>query len=251
MSAAICYDTTPRGAERANDLLSAASASSRARLQMLGKAARFHAGQSLFDDDEPADALFEITAGVIKLYKLLADGRCQVIDFLYPGELLGLSVGERYAYTAEAVGPAAARRYARKPFEAIVADDPALARRLMGRVSDELRAAQDHLLLLGRKSAGERVASFLLALAGRSEDDESLDIPMTRSDIADYLGLTTETVSRTFSQLKAQGIISILSMRRAAIRRRDVLHHAAQGEVALEGPMRPRTSAAQRAAWPV
>jgi CRP/FNR family transcriptional regulator len=175
---------------------------------------RFKAHEPLFAEGEPAAHVFNVTSGVVKLYKLMPDGRRQITGFLGVGDFLGMAVGETYAYTAEALSDAWVCRFPRARLEALLIEFPQLQRRLFAMASTELRAAQDQMLLLGRKTAKERLCSFLLYMSQRAvrsgEKASPIVLPMTRSDIADYLGLTIETVSRTLTQLKAEGLIDLL-----------------------------------------
>src|SRR4051812_15680455 len=151
--------------------------------------------RSLVNEGDPADHLFNVTTGAVKVYKLLPDGRQQITGFLFAGDFLGLSSNRRYAYSAEAVTPVTYCRFARAKLERLLADFPQMEHRLLGIASNELAAAQDQMLLLGRKTARERVASFIVLLARRAGNGPSdrVHVPMTRADIADYLGLTVET----------------------------------------------------------
>jgi CRP/FNR family transcriptional regulator len=148
---------------------------------------------------------------MLKLSKLLPDGRRQITGFLLPGDYLGLAFAERYICSAEAVTPVRLCRFPRSAFLALLDQFPALEKALLGRAATELAAAQKQMLLLGRKTARERVASFLLQLAERegADDGMAMDLPMTRTDIADYLGLTIETVSRTLTNLRKTGLIAL------------------------------------------
>ncbi|MDJ0683905.1 MAG: helix-turn-helix domain-containing protein [Alphaproteobacteria bacterium] len=165
-------------------------------------------------EGEVADSVFNVTAGAVELYKLLPDGRRQVTGFLFPGDFLGIAMNERYSYSSEAVGNTRLCRFPRKKLEAMLDRMPQLERRLLSMASNELIQAQDQMLLLGRKTAKEKLCSFLLNLskraASRGEDPSVVHVPMSRSDIGDYLGLTTETVSRNFTQLKTKGVIRLL-----------------------------------------
>lgn len=174
---------------------------------------RVPAGSILFSEGDEADGVFEVVSGTLRLYKVLVDGRRQIIGFVSGGQLLGLAPQREYLCTAEAVTPLTVRRYQRPAFERRIDEEPGLARRLLAAVSNELRMAQDQMVLLGRKSASERVASFLLSLAANEsgEYERHVDLPMGRGDIADYLGLTVETVSRTFTKLKTDGLIILPS----------------------------------------
>ncbi len=171
-------------------------------------------GDPLFHEADPSDYLFNVTAGVMKVYKLLPDGRRQVTGFLFPGDFLGLANSGSYAYSAEAVGPATLCRFPRRKLEALLERFPQLERRLLGLASNELAAAQEQMLLLGRKTAREKIATFLLMLSQRAkrrgQSGNPVSVLMSRTDIGDYLGLTTETVSRTFTQLKSAGTITLL-----------------------------------------
>jgi CRP/FNR family transcriptional regulator len=157
---------------------------------------------------------------MLGLYKLLADGRRQVVGFLVPGDFLGLAFGRTYVHTAEAITPVAACRFPRARFMGLLEEFPALERDILSRTSNELAAAQRQMLLLGRKTARERLASFLVDLAERSDADGGpLELPMGRADIADHLGLTIETVSRTFTGLRREGVIDLPSAHRLVVRK--------------------------------
>jgi CRP/FNR family transcriptional regulator len=119
----------------------------------------------IFVETEPAKNLFNVTDGVVKIFKTMADGRRQVTGFLFPGDFLGLVDSESYAYSAETVTQAKLCQFPRKQLEALLLELPNLEQRLLGMASHELVAAQDQMVLLGRKSARERVASFLLTLS--------------------------------------------------------------------------------------
>jgi CRP/FNR family transcriptional regulator len=190
------------------------------------------AGEVLFAEGDEADSIYEVVRGTVRLYKLLLDGRRLVTAFLSAGHLLGLALDGVWVYTAEAVTDVTVRRYKRTAFEHLIDEVPGLAKRLLAVTSDELRAAQERMLLLGRKSAMEKVASFLVLMAAQqgSDDAEEVAIPMTRSDIADYLGLTIGTVSRTLTKLIRQGVIAIQTADRIVIRDRDDLEALAAGK---------------------
>jgi len=188
---------------------------------------------SIFDEADPAEYVYTITAGTVKVYKLLGDGRRQITGFLFSGDFLGLTHNEAYAYSAEALAPTRLCRFRRRRLEALLVEIPHLEQRLLAMASHELAAAQDQMMLLGRKSARERVVSFILMLSdsatrhGRPGDPVFL--PMSRSDIADYLGLTTETVSRTVTLLKKQGLIELLDDKQIRLSRTSALREIAEG----------------------
>lgn len=173
-------------------------------------------GQAIFEESEPADYVYNIANGDVRLYKLLADGRRQITGFLRPGDFLGLVKQAEYAYGAEAIDSVELCCMRIVDLERLLRELPAVRDRLLDMSRDELAAAQEQMLLLGRKSAREKVLTFLLLRAKQQGDlDEvqsaALDLPMSRSDIADYLGLTIETVSRTFTALKEEGLIDLPS----------------------------------------
>jgi CRP/FNR family transcriptional regulator len=189
--------------------------------------------RSIFEEAEPADHVFNVTSGAVKIYKLLPDGRRQITGFLFPGDFLGLTHKESYAYSAEALAPTTLCRFPRRKLEALLDELPKLEQRLLGIASHELAAAQDQMMLLGRKSAKERVVSFLLMLsaaeARRGKPGNPVPLPMNRMDIADYLGLTIETVSRTFTQLKTQGLIQLMDEKLVRLAKPEALHEIATG----------------------
>lgn len=184
-------------------------------------------------EGDVADHLFNVTDGTVKVYKLLADGRQQITGFLFAGDFLGLSSLERYGYSAEAVTRVRYCRFPRRQLEQLLTDFPAMERRLLGIASNELAAAQDQMLLLGRKTARERVASILLMLSRRAARvgtrGDPVILPMTRSDIADYLGLTVETVSRTFTQLRKERIIELRGANVVRLSNREALEGLTEG----------------------
>lgn len=202
-----------------------------ARLAAIMSRVKFEPGRSIFDEGAPAEGVYTVTAGAVKVFKLLADGRRQVTGFLFPGDFLGLTHDDRYAYGAEVMTATSLCRFPRRGLEALLAEMPALEHRLLDMASHELAAAQDQMLLLGRKSARERLASFLLMLsegqARRGEERSPVSLPMSRADIADYLGLTSETVSRTFTQLKTQGLLQLPGEKEVSLVRPDALRSAA------------------------
>jgi CRP/FNR family transcriptional regulator len=215
--------------------LSVCNAIEDANLHRLAEIVTTHAvepHQTFVSEDEPADHLFNVTGGVVKVYKLLTDGRQQITGFLFPGDFLGLSSNQRYAYSAEAVTRVTYCRFARKKLEKLLADFPQMEHRLLGIASNELAAAQDQMLLLGRKTAREKVASFILFLSRRAahsgRKDNPVDVPMTRAEIGDYLGLTIETVSRTFTQLRKDTLIELPDPSRVRILDLDQIEQAAE-----------------------
>ncbi len=166
------------------------------------------AGKTIVIEGDPIDHYFRIVSGSVRLYKSVIDGRRQIIDFLGPNECFGLIGLSTHAYSAEAISDVVMIRYSRRRLDDSIEDEPALSNQLFRLACAELDQAQQRMLLLGRKSAEERLASFLIDLAGR-QDTNSLHLAMSRQDIADYLGLTIETVSRLFTRFKRAGLIDL------------------------------------------
>lgn len=175
--------------------------------------AQFPAGFTVFREGDTAEHVYSISRGAMKIYKLMSDGRRQIIGFLFSGDMLGLAFDGGYAYTAETVMPTQICRFAYRKLDALMEELPRLERKIFTMAVKELAAAQDQMLLLGRKTAKEKVATFLLTLSQRAGQrglpSSPVSLPMSRADIADYLGLTIETVSRTFTQLKREGVIGL------------------------------------------
>lgn len=203
------------------------------RLAEIIQTVRVEASQTVFGEGDAADTLYNVTSGTVKLYKLLPDGRRQITGFVTTGDFLGLAVNESYAYSAETVTACTLCRFPRRKMEALMDEFPKMQRRLFSMASNELAAAQDQMLLLGRKTAKEKICSFLIMLsqraARRGHKENPVYVPMSRADIADYLGLTTETVSRTFTQLKTVGTISLQEGNKVLIADLDAIYDMAEG----------------------
>jgi CRP/FNR family transcriptional regulator len=174
----------------------------------------FEAKETLFLQDEVATSVYNITCGMVRLYKLLPDGRRQIVGFMLPGDFIGLSLSERNGYSADAIDLVHACRFERCDFVSFVDEKPHLLRKLHGAATHELTVAQDHMVLLGRRSAEEKVASFLLTLRDRlvrlGSSAVTIPLPMTRQDVADYLGLTLETVSRVISKFGRERVLVVV-----------------------------------------
>jgi CRP/FNR family transcriptional regulator len=173
-------------------------------LTAINRLACFDAKAVLFLQDEPAQAVYNITEGAVRLLRLLPDGRRQIVGFALPGDFLGLSLADRYSFGAEAIDHVKACRFDRKTFADFVDAKPHLLRKLHGFATHELAVAQEQMVVLGRRRAEEKVAAFLIGLRNRwSRIDGArvhVPLPMSRQDIADFLGLTIETVSRIVSR---------------------------------------------------
>ena len=178
-------------------------------------------GQALFCEGDDADFIYEILEGVVRTSKLLSDGRRQVLSFGYPGDLVGLSHDQYYHSDCEAVCKVKLRVHHKNAFNASFRNEPEFGSKLLRFAAAEINNMQEHFIMLGRKSATERVASFLVVLldrVGEQRDRKTcFSLPMCRSDIADFLGLTIETVSRTLTKLRASGVIELPNKHRVCV----------------------------------
>jgi CRP/FNR family transcriptional regulator len=181
----------------------------------LGRHAHFAPCETVFAEEEMTTSFYNVLEGVLRLYKLLPDGRRQIVGFALPGDFLGMTVSGRNNFSADAIGPAEVCRFPKSSFLRFAEDKPNLLHRINELAVRELSYARDHMVLLGRRSAEEKVATFLIGwrdrLALQAKSSAILPLPMSRQDIADYLGLTIETVSRTFTKLERDGVIEIVS----------------------------------------
>jgi CRP/FNR family nitrogen fixation transcriptional regulator len=180
--------------------------------------------EEIYGEGEPADYVYQVMSGAVRSYKLLSDGRRQIGAFHLPGDVFGLESGTSHRLTAEAIVDTTVRLVKRRSLEQAAGTDVLVARNLWTMTAGDLRHAEDHMLLLGRKTAIERVATFLLEMDRRLAVTGMLALPMCRRDIADYLGLTLETVSRTLSQLHSQGVLGFSGARQIVLRNRQRLH---------------------------
>ena len=171
--------------------------------------------ENIFLQNDPSNYLYNITEGNVKIYQLLDDGRIQIIGFLYPGDFFGSYRNNKYNYCAEAIGELKACVFDQKILDKYLDENPILAKELLNKTSFELTLAQDRLTVLGKLNAGERLVKFLLNISEQRNrigwKNNPISLPMTRQDIADYLGITIETVSRELSNLKTSNIIKIIT----------------------------------------
>lgn len=183
----------------------------------------FEAGQALFRQGDQARLVFRIRSGAVVSYNLLADGRRQVTGFHLPGDFVGLEAGVHHTTTAEALTSVEALAMSRSDLSVRAAADSGLARALWQTSVAAFQRSEQHALILARQGATERVVAFLLDFCARKGSVDVVDLPMTRQDIADYLGLTIHTVSRTLSHLEAEGLIAARSSRQVRILERERL----------------------------
>jgi CRP/FNR family transcriptional regulator, anaerobic regulatory protein len=183
-------------------------------LQGLGSPIYFRSGRTIFSESELAESIFGLSQGVVRLYKLLPDGRRQVLAFALPGDFLGMPLADRHNFSADAIGEVALCRFSRGELKKLIQASPGIMRLMIDFATRELDMAQDQLLLLGNGSAEEKVAIFLVSwrnrLARLSVFSETVPLPMRRQDIADFLGLKLETVSRTLAKLEQKNVIRLV-----------------------------------------
>jgi CRP/FNR family transcriptional regulator, nitrogen fixation regulation protein len=189
-------------------------ADSTSGLGALGIAMSFGRNMEVYAEGEPAVHIYKVISGVVRISKLLPDGRRQISAFHTTGDMFGFEPGDVHHASAEAVGPVKVVAYKWHSLLVAGVRSVGLVRDLLNLTMIGLRNSQEHLLLLGRKNALERVAAFLLDMAKRTSADGVVELAMPRHDIADYLGLTLETVSRMFAELKEQGAIRLEGARR-------------------------------------
>jgi CRP-like cAMP-binding protein len=195
---------------------------------------RVEAKEFVFAEGDPTTHIFRIETGAVALYKVLADGRRQIVGFAYPGDLIGLGAQAEHVMNAQAIKPTRLRCLPVTTLRHSASKDPALGLKLYEALARELATTRDLMLTTGQRSATERVVSFLLAFSRRSErngqDPLDFELPMTRADIGDFLGLTIETVSRTFTKLRALGLIELPHSSRVKVMNMDRLESLADGE---------------------
>lgn len=192
-------------------------------LTLRGARARFERNSEIFGEDEPAEYIYRVVSGAVRTMRFSSDGRRQIMAFHLPGDIFGIETGEKHTLTAEAVTTSEIVLVRRSLLERAADEDARAARLWLELTSRHLRNAHDHALILGRKGASERVAAFLLRFADRFTRGQELDLPMSRSDIADYLGLTIETVSRAFTEMERQRAIALPTSRHVVVRNRSTL----------------------------
>jgi CRP/FNR family transcriptional regulator, nitrogen fixation regulation protein len=181
--------------------------------------------EEIYGEDEPAEYVYQVLKGSVRTYKLLSDGRRQIGAFHLPGDVFGLESGSKHRLAAEAIVDTVVRLVKRRSLDQAAGTDVNVARKLWTMTAGDLRRAEDHMLLLGRKSAMERVASFLLEMDRRLAITGMMALPMCRRDIGDYLGLTLETVSRALSQLHGEGVLGFSGARQIVLRNRQRLRN--------------------------
>jgi CRP-like cAMP-binding protein len=192
------------------------------QIKMIGAVMPFARNAEIYGENERAEYLYKVLSGSVRAYKVLNDGRRQIGAFYLPGDVFGFEVGDEHSYSAEAIVDCKLLVVGRTSVMSLAARDSSVARQLWTMTAVELQRAQDHMMLL-IKTAQERVAGFLLEMSKRSPTCNEINLPMSRQDIADYLGLTLETVSRTLTQLKNAAAIAVPSSRHIVLCNRSAL----------------------------
>ena len=196
--------------------------SNEGQLGLMGAPIRFGRNNEIYGEDEPAEYLYQVISGAVRTYRMLDDGRRQISAFYLPGDIFGVEAGDVHLSSAEAICDAQVLVAKRSAVMARAEHEKSLARQLWMLTVRELQRVQQHSLALIR-SAEERVAGFLLEMAGRNTNGTTVELPMSRQDIADYLGLTIETVSRTITHFAQSGTIALETSRRIQLRNRPAL----------------------------
>ncbi|WP_018185414.1 helix-turn-helix domain-containing protein [Kaistia granuli] len=186
---------------------------------LMGITLHYERGTEIVGEEDPADYIYQVIEGTVRTCKLLCDGRRQIGAFVMPGGYFGMEARGTHCFAAEAITDVTVHLISRSAAYAAAGREPEIARSLWEVTAQSLDASQRHALLLGRKTALEKIASFLSQMAERQGSDDEIELPMSRQDIADYLGLTIETVSRTMTQLEGAGTISLETSRHVLLKR--------------------------------
>jgi CRP-like cAMP-binding protein len=200
-------------------------------LHRFGTKIRVPRGETIFNHGDPAEYAYKVVSGAVRLCRHLSDGRRQIAQFLFPGDFFNFMASGEHSFTAEAVSDAVLMSFPQRQLLKLREERASVQERFMTLLSQRVFDAQNHLMVLGRQTATERVASFLVLLWQRigDEEDDLVDVPMSRLDIADYLGLTIETVCRVLSNMKRKRIIDVPNLRQLALRDIDCLQALADG----------------------
>lgn len=183
----------------------------------------FSRNEEIFGEEESADFVYKVIAGAVRIIRILSDGRRQVAAFHLADDVFGLERGPIHRATAEAVGDCQVALIRRSHLLRAANTDLRTAHALWMLAANDLERVEEHMLMLGRKCASERVAAFLLEMSDRAGGADELELAMCRTDIADYLGLTIETVSRSLTQFERDGVIGLPTCRRVVLKRRAAL----------------------------
>jgi CRP/FNR family nitrogen fixation transcriptional regulator len=220
MQAAVVREWSSRNAKQPIPFAPAAPGTG--LFDLIGASLAFDRNEEVYGEGEPVEYLYTVTSGCVRTSKILNDGRRQIGAFYLPGDIFGLEAGDEHSFSAEALVPTKVRIIKRAALASRASCDSAMVRQLLTLTAAELQRTQAHVLLL-IKSAQERVVGFLVEMADRKGAADEIHLPMSRQDIADYLGLTIETVSRTLTQLEHICAIAMPTSRRIVLRNRTTL----------------------------
>jgi CRP-like cAMP-binding protein len=197
-----------------------------------GSKIRFSRGETIFNEGDPADFAYSVVSGAVRLCKHTADGRRQIAQFLLPGDFFSFMAMDEHSFAAEAADNTVVACYPQRQIERMTEERPALRRYFGSLLACRVKDVQNQLVTLGRQTAKERVASFLVMLVERAgaEDGSRIDLPMSRQDIADFLGLTIETVCRMLSSMKRSKLLDVAGAHELIIRDSDRLYALAEGD---------------------
>ena len=194
--------------------------------------------EHLFVANDSQTHVYQVLEGVVGVYQMLSDGRRQIVTFYYPGDLIGVEDTGTWLHHGEALCHTKVRCIALSTIDHLINSEPGFGQAMLATLATELAETRDQLLSLGRKSALEKMATFLLRISRRNQrentDQSRLHLPMTRAEIADYLGLTIETVSRTITKLKTGGVIQLQSNSRVVVKDLELLENIANGDTAAD-----------------
>ncbi|MBP6012123.1 MAG: helix-turn-helix domain-containing protein [Alphaproteobacteria bacterium] len=208
---------------------------------------QLRANEPLFAEGDAKTGMYQVEAGAVLIYKILSDGLRQIVNFAFPGDIIGLDASHHYTYDAQTIAPTRVRSLSCATLWRRAEDDPAIARELFEILSREVSDTREHLLTIGRLNATGRIANLLMALSRRNErkglDALNLLLPLRRSDMADFLCLSVETVSRSLTELKLAGIVSLRGWRQIKLVNRNALQRLATGETRIEDETPARRAA--------
>lgn len=185
----------------------------------IGSSRVFAKGEAIFAEGSRTTHFYKVLSGAVRTSQLLSDGRRQIDAFHLPGDFFGIESSERHCFSADAIETTTLIGYRRSCLDTPSSEEGGFSGQILPAMILSLERARAHMLLLGRKNAMEKIATFLLRLSARLPDVNRIDLPMSRMDIADHLGLTIETVSRSLTQLEREGVIELPAHRRCIILR--------------------------------
>jgi CRP-like cAMP-binding protein len=200
-------------------------------LERSGSKLRFQRGETIFSEGDLVKHAYRVVSGAVRLCKHMADGRRQIAEFLLPGDFFSFAEMDEHSFTAEAMSAVVLACYPQHAIQRLTEECVDVRGFFRSLLSKRIKEAENHLVILGRQTAKEKVASFLVLLIDRSNaNEERLALPMSRQDIADFLGLTMETVSRVLSAMKREKLIELPTLHELVIRNQDSIRGLADGD---------------------